>query len=42
MTLAAAPVQWLLWRADLTTYFRSLPKTEVSMLDAARSRLAIR
>jgi hypothetical protein len=37
MTLAAAPVQWLLWRENLTTYFRSLPKTEVSMLDAARS-----
>jgi len=37
MTVAAAPVQWLLWRESLTTYFRSLPKTEVSMLDAARS-----
>jgi hypothetical protein len=37
MTLAAAPVQWLLWREELTTYFRSLPKTELSMLDAARS-----
>jgi hypothetical protein len=37
MTLAAAPVQWLLWRENLTTYFRSLPQTEVSMLDAARS-----
>jgi hypothetical protein len=36
-TLAAAPQQWLLWREDLTTYFRSLPKTEASMLDAARS-----
>jgi hypothetical protein len=37
MTLAAAPVQWLLWRENLTTYFRSLPKTEASVLDAARS-----
>jgi hypothetical protein len=37
MTLAAAPAQWLLWRENLTTYFRSLPKSEVSMLDAARS-----
>jgi hypothetical protein len=37
MTLAAAPVHWLLWREELTTYFRSLPKTEVGVLDAARS-----
>ena len=37
MTLAAAPAQWLLWRENLTTWFRSLPKAEVSMLDAARS-----
>jgi hypothetical protein len=37
MTLAAAPVQWLLWRENLTSYFRSLPKTEASTLDAARS-----
>jgi hypothetical protein len=37
MTLAAAPAQWLLWRENLTTCFRSLPKSEVSMLDAARS-----
>jgi hypothetical protein len=37
MTLAAAPVQWLLWRENLTTYFRSLAKTEASVLDAARS-----
>ena len=33
----AAPTHWLLWRENLTTYFRSLPKTEASMLDAARS-----
>ena len=37
MTQAAAPAQWLLWRENLTTYFRSLPRTEASMLDAARS-----
>jgi hypothetical protein len=37
MTLAAAPVEWLLWRENLTTYFRSLPETEASVLDAARS-----
>ena len=37
MTQAAAPAQWLLWRENLTTYFRSLPQTEVGMLDAARS-----
>jgi hypothetical protein len=37
MALAAAPVEWLLWREGLSTYFRSLSKTESSMLDAARS-----
>jgi len=37
MTQAAAPAQWLLWRENLTTYFRSLPGTEASVLDAARS-----
>jgi hypothetical protein len=37
MTQAAAPAHWLLWRENLTSYFRSLPKTEASMLDAARS-----
>ena len=26
---------WLLWRQDLTTYFRSLPATEAVVLDAA-------
>jgi len=34
---AAAPVQWLLWRERLTTYFRSLPQTEAAALDAARN-----
>jgi len=31
------PVQWLLWREELTTYFRSLPKAEAAALDASRS-----
>jgi hypothetical protein len=35
--LNAAPVQWLLWRRELTTYFRSLPATEAAVLDAARN-----
>jgi len=35
--LAAAPVQWLLWRQQLTSRYRSLPRTEASALDAARS-----
>jgi hypothetical protein len=30
------PVQWLLWRRELTTYFRSLSATEARTLDAAR------
>jgi hypothetical protein len=37
MTLAATPVAWLLWRENLTSYFRSLAKTEAGVLDAARS-----
>jgi len=37
LTLAANPFEWLLWRENLTTYFRSLPKIEASVLDAARS-----
>jgi len=37
MALAAAPVEWLLWRENLTSYFRSLPATEAGVLDAARS-----
>jgi hypothetical protein len=35
--LSAAPVPWLLWRQELTSYFRSLGSTEASVLDAARS-----
>jgi hypothetical protein len=37
VSLAAAPLQWLLWREQLTSYFRSLPKAEAAALDAARS-----
>jgi hypothetical protein len=37
MTLAATPMDWLLWRENLTSYFRSLPRTEASVLDAARN-----
>jgi hypothetical protein len=31
------PMQWLLWRQELTSYFRSLPPSEAAALDAARS-----
>ena len=34
---AAEPTQWLLWRQELTTYFRSLVATEAAVLDAARN-----
>lgn len=34
---AAEPTEWLLWRQELTTYFRSLSATEAAALDAARS-----
>jgi hypothetical protein len=34
---AAEPTEWLLWRQELTTYFRSLAATEAAALDAARS-----
>jgi hypothetical protein len=36
-SLSAAPVEWLLWRHELTTYFRSLAATEAAVLDAARN-----
>ncbi len=35
-SLNAEPVEWLLWRQELTTYFRSLSATEAAVLDAAR------
>ena len=34
--VAADPVEWLAWRQDLSTYFRSLEATEAAVLDAAR------
>lgn len=36
-SLSAVPVPWLLWRQELTSYFRSLGTAEASVLDAARS-----
>ena len=36
-SLNAAPLPWLLWRHELTTYFRSLTHTESAVLDAARN-----
>jgi len=36
-SLNAAPQPWLLWRHELTTYFRSLTDTESALLDAARN-----
>jgi hypothetical protein len=33
----AEPRHWLLWRADLQTYFRSLPLPEAEALDTARA-----
>ena len=35
-SLAAEPLEWLLWRQELTTYFRSLSNSEAAALDAAR------
>jgi len=35
--LHSEPVQWLLWRHDLHTYFRSLSTPEAAALDAARA-----
>lgn len=35
--LSAVPVEWLLWRQDLRTYYRSLTPPEVMALDAARA-----
>ena len=36
-SLHAGPVEWLLWRQELTTYFRSVTATEAGALDAARA-----
>jgi hypothetical protein len=35
-SLSREPLQWLLWRQGLTTYFRSLQNAEARALDAAR------
>jgi putative DNA-binding protein len=35
-SLNEAPLEWLLWRQGLSTYFRSLSATEAAALDAAR------
>jgi hypothetical protein len=37
LELAAVPVEWLAWRQDLRTYFRSLEPAEAAVLDAARA-----
>jgi hypothetical protein len=36
-TVAAEPGQWLMWRRELTTYFRSMGPSEAAAFDAARS-----
>ncbi len=36
VTLSPAPVEWLLWRQDLRTYFRSLSALEAAALQASR------
>jgi hypothetical protein len=35
--LSSEPLQWLLWRHELHTYFRSLTAAEAAALDAARN-----
>lgn len=37
VALSAEPVEWLLWRQDLRTYFRSLQPGEATALEAARA-----
>jgi len=36
LTVAATALPWLVWRSELTTYFRSLTGSEAQVLDAAR------
>ncbi len=36
VALCPQPVQWLLWRQELRTYFRSLQPSEAAVLEAAR------
>jgi hypothetical protein len=38
LRVLAQPIEWLAWRQDLKTYFRSLEPGEAAVLDAARSR----
>ena len=42
VALAATPVQWLLWRQQLTTYFRSLPAARSGDARCGAQRLAVR
>lgn len=37
LQVLAEPIEWLAWRADLKTWFRSLERTEANALDALRS-----
>jgi hypothetical protein len=37
VAFSAEPVEWLLWRQNLRTYFRSLQPAEAAALDAARA-----
>ncbi|HXY96950.1 MAG TPA: DNA-binding domain-containing protein [Steroidobacteraceae bacterium] len=37
LRVVTEPVEWLLWRQDLSNYFRSLEPTEAGALDAARN-----
>ncbi|HEV2229897.1 MAG TPA: DNA-binding domain-containing protein [Steroidobacteraceae bacterium] len=37
LRVGAEPVEWLAWRQDLQSYFRSLGAVEVAALDAARA-----
>lgn len=37
LRVVAEPIEWLAWRQDLTTYFRSLAAGEAAALDAARN-----
>lgn len=37
LSVTAQPVEWLLWRRDLKSYFRSLGADEAAALDAARA-----
>jgi hypothetical protein len=37
LTLLPEPIEWLAWRRQLRTYFRSLSRSEATLLDAARA-----